>query len=231
MTTFISVPYGDVTRAVSFTINTENIEKLVRGFIDAWNDPFHGHVFTMEPAVAQEDEYVSLMNMSNEPMILVANKPYHGSYIIGQWEANEIRNVHMTAFIANSVEQTYPFVTVLQDTPVFKFTAYLHRKKSDQPYYVREDIISLPKGVYVGIGNVAATLNQNITMRGERNGFIVHFVTRGGKLCVEASHKQPEPSFVEIVPLHIGLGLVEQDVVRLRTKERLDFPYAPCCLI
>jgi hypothetical protein len=227
MTTFFSVPNSDVCRFVSFTINIQDLTTNSHLFVNAWNDPFHGHVFTMELA---EEEYVMVSNMSNEPMILAASSSQYGAYVIGQWGANEVMKIHLRAF-TTGVFQTNPIVIVFQDTPIFKFTAYLHRKKTSQQYYAREEQIVLPKGVYIGIGHIAATLNQGITMRGERNGFIFHFVTRGGKLCVEASHKQPEPSFLEVVPLHTGLGLAEQDAMPLRTKERLEFPYSPYCLI
>jgi hypothetical protein len=90
---------------------------------------------------------------------------------------------------------------------------------------VREETIVLPRGVYKDIGYIAATLNQGVGLRGERNGFIYNFITRGGKLAIEASHKQPEPSFMEIVPCNFGLGLMEQDVLHLRTNEKLVFPF------
>lgn len=228
MTTFFSVPTSDVTRTVSFTIDVDQA-KDAYAFSHLWNNPMHGHVLSMHP-IESDTPSVSIMNMSNEPMILVANSPTLGAYVIGHWHANEAVGVPLAAITSGHVQPS-PYVIVLQDTTAFKCTAYLHRKKTNQPYYVREESVWLPKGVYTSIGHVAATLNQGITMRGERNGYIFHFVTHGGKLSVEASHKQPEPSFMEIVPLHTGLGLMEQDVVRLRTKERLDFPYGACCLI
>ncbi len=223
-TTFFSVPHSDVTRTVSFIVDTNF---STNEFIESWNDPFHGHVFSIE---SEQDNHVTVLNKSTEPMILIANNPYSGAYLVGYWGSNEMQKMDVDVLMKGNI-QSHSYFIAFEDHPVFKFTAYLHRKKSTQPYYVREETIALPKGVYCGIGHVAATLNQNITMRGERNGYIIHFVTRNGKLCIEASHKQPEPSFVEVIPLHYGLGLTEQDVVRLRTKERLDFPYAPCCII
>ncbi len=214
---------------MSFTIDVDQSNKDPHAFAHMWNNPMHGHVLSMHP-IESDSPAVSIMNMSNEPMVLVANSQTLGAYVIGYWSGNEAVSVPLAAITSGGVPPS-PYVIVLQDTPAFKFTAYLHRKKTNQPYYVREESVWLPKGVYTSMGHVAATLNQCITMRGERNGYIFHFVTHAGKLSVEASHKQPEPSFMEIVPLHLGFGLMEQDVVRLRTKERLDFPYAACCLI
>jgi hypothetical protein len=119
---------------------------------------------------------------------------------------------------------------VLQETPIFEITAYLHRKKAGM-HYSRKDTVTLHPGIYYGIGNVAAGLNDSITMRGERNGFIYHFITRKGKISIESSHRQPDPSFLEIVPLIKSMGLTEDTTLRLRTKERIDFEYGACPII
>jgi hypothetical protein len=225
MPTFYSVPCNDVSRVVVFDVISDDLQD----FVMDWNSPIHGHVLMMQ-TLDKAVPTVSITNTSNERMIILVSSDVTGTFIIGFMEATETISVEMSVF-KTGVLHSIPCVVVLEDTFVFKCTAYLHRKKITQPYYAREEILCLPKGVYMGIGHVAATLNQEIVMRGERNGYIYHFVTHGGKLSVEASHKQPEPSFMEIVPLHNGLGLLDQDVVRLRTKERLDFPYAPLCLI
>lgn len=226
--TFYSIPIADVTRVVTFSMDMKVVHD-VQAFALAWNDPMFGHVLTAVQ-LQNEENSIAICNCSDEQMMLVLGHTSIGYSVLGIWQAGEVITLHLSTFVGMGFP-ALPYIAVMQDMNVFKCTAYLYRKKADQPYYIRDDIIRLPKGVYANIGHVAAALNQGIRMRGERNGFVFSFVTRGGKLCMEASHKQPEPSFIEIQPLQTTFGLLNQDVLRLRTKERLEFPYAACCLI
>ncbi len=221
--TFYSVPIADVQRHVIFQIynHINDFDTLV----SSWNDPNHGHVWKME--IFNGDLWLG--NQSGEDMALFAyNKTSMVSYGIGIWTSSEFRMVTFEElYEGGKMVDTY---LVLQEQPIFDVTAYLHRKKAGL-HYSRKDTVVLKAGIYFGIGNVAASLNDSITMRGERNGYIYHFITRKGKICVESSHRQPDPSFLEIVPLAKTLGLTDDTTLRLRTKERVDFEYGACPII
>jgi len=220
--TFYSIPIASVQRHVSFTI--PNCCASLEDLANQWNDPKHGHVITM----SIYNDAVWLGNQSNEDMILYAfNMSSQKGYSIGFWNPSEFKEVPEDAFHKGSIMDTYVAFTDIQ---AFAITAYLHRKKVGL-HYSRKDIITLPAGVYFGLGAIAASLNDSIKMRGERNGYIYHFISRKGKICIESSHRQPDPSFLEISPLSASLGLMEDTTLRLRTKERVDFEYSVCSII
>jgi hypothetical protein len=224
LVTFYSVPVANVQRYVSFTIHKPytSLEELSI----QWNDPSHGHVITM----TVHNDSMWLGNQSNEDMILYAfNMSSQKGYCIGSWNPCEFKEVSEDALYngSNMMIDTY---IAFSDIQAFSITAYLHRKKAGL-HYSRKDVISLPAGVYFGLGAVAASLNDSIQMRGERNGYIYHFISRKGKICIESSHRQPDPSFLEIVPLTHSMGLTEDTTLRLRTKERVDFEYNVCSII
>lgn len=222
--TFYSVPICDVSRHVVFNIYSHTtIDNEV--FVSSWNDPTHGHVWNLE--MFNGDLWLG--NKSGEDMALFAyNRTTMTSYGIGIWTSMEVRIVTLDEIYGGGkMAEVY---LVLQETPIFEITAYLHRKKAGM-HYSRKDTVTLHPGIYYGIGNVAAGLNDSITMRGERNGFIYHFITRKGRISIESSHRQPDPSFLEIVPLIKSMGLTEDTTLRLRTKERIDFEYGACPII
>lgn len=122
---------------------------------------------------------------------------------------------------------TWP-VVVLQEEPVLSLRAFLFRKK-DKGYYTRDELVSLPCGIYWTIEAFVATLNERIQMRGERNGFIYSFsVTRDGRLQMNAVHRQPKNSYIDVVPTSNVLGLCEQSSLILRTKGKLTFQNEVC---
>lgn len=222
--TFYSVPIADVQRNVVFYIYNHTAIDF-ETFAMAWNNPTHGHVWKIEI----HDGALWLGNIGCEDMALFAyNRMTMTSYGIGIWAPSETRMITMEEIYEGG--KMHDAYLVIQPSPILDITAYLHRKKAGL-HYSRKDTVSLKPGIYFGIGNVAASLNDSITMRGERNGYIYHFITRKGKICIESSHRQPDPSFMEIVPLVKTMGLAEETTLRLRTKERLDFEYGVCQII
>lgn len=221
--TFYSVPVGNVQRHVVFSLN--DIFPTLRDLQLSWNNPAIGHVIMMSMG---ENDQIWLSNQCNEDMVLCAySNAIQGSFFIGHFAAMEMKMVNAEAFWSGVPSDIY---VVFNDTPAFDITAYLHRKKVGL-HYARKETVTLRQGVYFGIGNVAASLNDSVQMRGERNGFIYHFISKKGKLCIESSHRQPDPSFLEIIPRITSLGLTEDCTLRLRTKERLDFDYGACVII
>lgn len=220
--TFYSIPVIDIDRLVTFSIDSENLQ-------ESWAVSSHLHVFSLHIDEDNTDTcYIT--NNSSEIMALCAyENTTFSSFYIGTWQPNEIKHLLFSTLYQGVFQPEYYFV--LNDTPVFQVTAYIHRKKKSSGTYARQETITIHKGVYQGLGAVATALNHSINMRGERNGYIFHFITLKGKLSMEASHKQPEPSFMEIVPLVSNLGLTEESVLRLRTKERVDFPYSMTMLM
>lgn len=100
-----------------------------------------------------------------------------------------------------------PPIIVENDMPILHMYAELYRKK-ERGYYMREETIILPKGIYSCVQDAVDTLNRCIKMRGERGGFIYTFLChKNQKLVVCSSHKQPEPSFLRITPLCYGIGM------------------------
>lgn len=213
--TYYSIPLDSIDRTVCFNMD------ISRGLdVTLWNDPNAGHVFHL--AIASE-ETVWLSNKSNESMALCGfNNTSNYSFYVGAWQAYENKQFSIQDILQGNAPE---YFFVFNDIPSFKITGFIYRKKASAGYYTCEETVILPKGIYKGIGCIAAALNQQVSMRGERNGYIYHFITHKGKLSMEASHKQPEPSFMEVSPMNAGLGLVEQSVLRLRTKERIDFEY------
>ena len=188
-------------------------------FEEEWNDPAKGHVLQLQIV---DNVTVCIENTSNEDIYLCGNN-YHIA-LLGPLQVHFIGMDDLRGEV-ESVSPPFvspPFHVVFQDTPVFNTAAYLYRKKGG--YYTREETVYLLAGVYNSVAAISAALNANVNMRRERNGFVYNFITRNGRLSIEASHKQPEPSFLEITPLISGLGLTEPANLRLRTKERVDFP-------
>lgn len=221
--TFYSVPFADVDRTITFAFNEyfPSVEELPA----RWNDPTFGHVFFL----GMEEGGYAITNNSHECMVLLGyNVSTRTSFCVETWAGNETKIIPFHTMTQGGISEP---IVCFQDAAAFTITAYLHRKKTTNTHYARKEIVVLPKGVYFGVGSIAAALNQKVTMRGERNGYIYHFITKKGKLSIESSHKQPEPSFMEIVPMLTGLGMPEESVLRLRTKERVDFDYGVCNIL
>lgn len=213
---FYSIPTSCVDRTVCFEID------YTQPILESWNNDIHGHVFEMKRM--HEDDIVIIMNSSDEAMLLYGFDILTStSYYISMWTPGELQIIPINQLLYGTL---CPFYVVLNDIPVFNVKAYLYRKVKpgiQQKYYTREENIYIPRGIYTSIGEIAATLNQNIGMRGERNGYVYHFIARKGKLAIEAAHKQPEPSFMEVNVLCSSMGMTENSVLRLRTRERLSF--------
>jgi hypothetical protein len=113
-------------------------------------------------------------------------------------------------------------ILVPEDIAIFTISAFLYRR-NDKGYYQRDETLLLRAGIYPNLSVLVASLNAGITMRGERNGYIYHFLERNGKLSIMASHRQPDPSYIEIAPCNVNLGLAAKETMPLRTNKRLDF--------
>ena len=111
---------------------------------------------------------------------------------------------------------------------MFEMTAYLYRR-NDKGFYTKIEYVTIPAGFYTNIHEFVAVLNSRIYMRGERNGFIYHFVVMGPMtIGVEASHRQPEPSVLQINQtvecngVYMGMFDVTMSLP-LRTSKRIAF--------
>jgi len=119
-------------------------------------------------------------------------------------------------------------IIVLEDTPILYLYAELYRKNGSG-FYSRDETVVLKKGIYYNVQDVADALNRSIQMRGERGGFIYKFLHKNqAKLVVAAAHKQPEPSFLRIRPLHHGIGMTETVDIVLQTGSKFYLHEWPC---
>ncbi|NDB86943.1 MAG: hypothetical protein EB127_30285 [Alphaproteobacteria bacterium] len=164
---------------------------------------------------------------------------------LGEWQPFETKILEVGTFvhvssssICNAVSSlgSKPIIVTCA-TPVLRMTAYIYRKKN-AGYYIKEDVLVVPPGFYPSLDSFIACLNYNITMRGERNGYIFHFINGarnknpssidqlvGNSIGVEAAHRQPDPSHVIFEPLHTCLGLFDTVSLLLRTSKREYFPF------
>ena len=104
--------------------------------------------------------------------------------------------------------------------------AYLYHKKS-VGFYTRSEVVNVPPGFYQNWDELVAAVNLNLTMRGERNGYIYHLYTKrtadGLHLGVAATHRQPEPSVLHVDPMIDIFGQKERLELELRTNRRQLF--------
>lgn len=111
-------------------------------------------------------------------------------------------------------------IIVMEDTPILQLYAELYRK-NNSGFYSRDEMVVLQKGIYNSVQDIADTLNRSIQMRGERGGFIYRFLHKNqAQLVVVAAHKQPEPSFLRIRPLHPKIGMAETVDIVLQTGSK-----------
>lgn len=152
---------------------------------------------------------------------------------VGCWSPYEEKQVPINSFtkavgMTNTTTVVNGPIVVMQDRPVFKMTAYIYKKTSTTVCVITENVV-LRAGFYPNITALIAILNMNITMRGERNGYIYQFVqgktSRAMTMGVEAAHRQHEPSFLLIEPVSSLLGAWEGEALtlHLRTSKRCMF--------
>jgi hypothetical protein len=169
--------------------------------------------------------HVRLQNMSQWTVHLFVNS--HG--YLGCWMPYEVKIMPTTFYSKLPVDVAWTTPTpivVMQDRPVFALTAYIYTKKQDTDFYILNEDVVVPAGFYRDIAELVACMNKNIRMRGARNGFIYHFVIgKHGNMGIEASHRQPEPSFILIKPLTFVMGMWEGEAhtLHLRTNKRYIF--------
>jgi len=210
-------------------VNSINDALLITGItnvLDLSND-------YLEICYEESNIITTVLNKTNDTILLYGCIDNGIVQYIDKWEPNNM-NFLLYDLLNPDLSKPSPFyMIVLQFVPILHLKAYLYRKKKNKTtaesgYYVVEETLYLPQGLYKDLTEVVAILNQTITLRGERNGFIYHFLTKNGKLVLESAHKQPEPSFIDITVLNNGIGLTENSTLRLRTRERLQFPDFPC---
>jgi len=170
----------------------------------------------------------------------------------GTWAPYDIRHFNIADFLsAYPLGQSFdaipparaptsPFV-VGQSISVFEATAYLYRRGHTGGFYTKSELLTIPAGFYRDLQSFVAAVNASITMRGERNGFIYHFIVDSSlaRIGIEATHRQPEPSVLVLTPLSgsgtdslpqtmaVALGLGNSLVpitLPLRTARKVYFP-------
>ena len=198
----------------------------IADLINNWNiKASNKHELIMNYEV-DDPQHVCIQNMSQFTIHLFANS--HG--YLGSWTPCESKRLQVMTFttFANydaNVYQTGPIV-VMMPRPVFTLTAYIYSKKHESDFYILHEDVTIPPGFYRNTTELIAIMNKNIAMRGARNGFIYNFVQgKHGKIGIEASHRQPEPSFLLIKPLSFVLGMWEGEphTLQLRTNKRYIF--------
>jgi hypothetical protein len=199
----------------------------VGSLVNAWNYQAVQHIahpISMTPA---SEEDVLLTNTTDQCIYLYSDS--HMIAVLEGWSC--VRVPHLCFYTKCEIIQ--PAVLVREDTPILFLRAYLYRKgnSSSGTYYIREETLVLPAGFYEDLGIMVATLNSSIAMRGERNGFIYNFEQKRGKLSIIATHRQPEPSSLEVTPLVSTIGLEEACVLQLRTNKRLVFERPVCNMV
>lgn len=198
----------------SFPINaTMEISKYA-DFINFWNAQaikYGQHTLNMSPDFT-DASYVILTNLSCDKVHLWAGKSKNSYF--GSWEPQETRRFPLMNFLNGYSYYEYHGndmpILITKNTPVYEATAYLYRRKGREvtgDYYTKQEYVVLPAGMYKDMHTLVAIMNSNITLRGERNGYIYHFITDGrGTLGMEATHRQPEPSSVVFKPLLSDYG-------------------------
>lgn len=107
--------------------------------------------------------------------------------------------------------------TFCRGTPILKVEAILQRK-NNQGSYTREEYLYPPCGQFNSLEHVKDALNSVIMMRGERNGFIYGFGMKKGRLTLCAPHRQPNDSFIRVLPIPpFVLGVHAPFVLKLVT--------------
>lgn len=222
-----------ISQSCMFTFELSPKPRDIAGLINAWNYQAIGKSAHPIEMSLLDDSNVVLTNHTDQPMYLYAE-----SHLVAVLSGRLCMSVPVSYFVDQyhtiTFNQPNP-VFVQQDTSVLQLKAYLYRKNGsamkEGAYYTREETLVLPAGLYHDIGELVAALNSGISMRGARNGFIYNFEQKEGKLSIIASHRQPEPSILEIIPLSCRIGLAETSVLQLRTNKRLTFDTHACNII
>ena len=218
---------------IEFTINPLPNSTL-SDLVNVWNAnavKVKKHVLAMDTDFSDSD-YIFLTNTSDFTCHLWSGYfTYHG-----MWTPGECRRFPITDITSSfqsqisssqsqiSSSQSQSPIIVSQDMLLFDTTAYLYRRNSSN-FYTKTDMVIAPAGFYKTPYALVATINACIGMRGERNGFIYNFIydSATGLLGVEASHRQPEPSTMEITPL-APYFTASNVTLPLRTAKRIYFP-------
>jgi hypothetical protein len=164
--------------------------------VNSWNAQalIGNHSLHMVYDVAAPTETVHITSFAASTTYLFSGT----THFLGVWEPYECKPVAIADLLATSIPPLEHPTLVLQDTVLFVINAFLYRKNG-AGYYTREEATILPAGFYWNIAEVIAMLNSRIAMRGERNGFIYHFVrSKINGISAAATHRQPEPSSLEI---------------------------------
>jgi hypothetical protein len=90
---------------------------------------------------------------------------------------------------------------------------------------MREEVLTLPKGVFLTREDLLGTLNDRIQMRGERNGSIYRFHIHRDMLQIHATHRQPIGSTLQVTALCSGIGLFDPKEMPLRTNAYITFDF------
>lgn len=217
-----------------FNFITTNPINTIGDLINNWNAQaikYGNHTLAMTPYY-DDAAYVYITNVSDIPVHMWASSNI--SNYFGVWAPQEIRKVSVLDFVSMTFTDYVlpPSPIIVTDTvSVFEATAYLYRRKASVvgEYYTKKELVMIHPGFYSDIVTFVAVLNSQIQMRGERNGFIYHFITDGKcRIGLEATHRQPEPS-VLVMQAHLGMnpcGLGfechdEQVTLPLRTAKRI----------
>lgn len=110
-----------------------------------------------------------------------------------------------------------PYILVAEDVPILFLRAYIYKRGVTVNYFVSEETLVLPAGMYDDLGQIIAMLNGRIIIRG------FHFERNGNRLQIRVTHNQPEPSVLEVTALANGIGLDVTCTLPLHTNQRLEF--------
>ena len=201
------------------------------------------HTLAMYPDYVDPDaQHVYVMNTSTFAVHLWAVGGVQR--YLGTWAPSTIRYFNIADFLSSSASASAPtraprspFVVgpcVLN--PVFEATAYLYRSGHSASFYTKSEILTIPAGFYRDVQSFVAAINASITMRGERNGFIYHFIADSSlsRIGIAATHRQQDPSLLVLTPLSdahaqtmaaaLGFGPDAHITLPLRTARKIYFP-------
>jgi hypothetical protein len=207
-----------------YTKPVSTIADLINGWNVQASQNAVKHELIMDHAGGDED-LVRLTNMSEHTIHLFASSHTY----IGCWTSHESKYISATSFVTTTSTPCMSIsdpIVVMQDRLVFQLSAYIYKKKQQSDFIILTEDVMIPMGFYKDMTDLIAHMNKNIKMRGERNGFIYHFYQgKNGRMGIESSHRQPDPSFLLIKPTSCVLGMWEDEphTLYLRTNKKYMF--------
>jgi len=221
----VTFAYDGYYPAYPFAFAQTSAITTIADLVNNWNAQavkLGNHGLAMTPDYS-DPTFVYMSNISDMTAHL-----WIGNVYVGLWAPREIRHVSISEFTSPTPASTTSPIIVSQDTPILNVTAYLYRRTKTGGFYTKTETVTIPAGFYANTYSFVAMMNATIKIRGERNGFIYHFICdSNGNIGVEATHRQPEPSMVVFEQVDLlacmNIGIFDTINLPLRTAKRVHF--------